>query len=342
MFTQPPGGQNIADPHRPSYGDPRIRSNATDDGYGIVPMPGIKTVSIRTKSAYGSLRETKVEFACHNQRQLEILEMLYMRPGMPVLLEWGWGTYINNKGRKISDHAMHDNSVDHLWWNENTNLIDVNMQIKKKRQSSSGNRDALVGLVKNFQWKARPDGGFDCYTELISMGEILESIKGNTIIVNQSNDPYDPSDEMKKKVGDEARENFNLSMGVTGLSGGGGFDDKGEYRETDMLENLLKMFKTYSDFDESVDSGGTIKNWFRDKFTDLKAFGRTRWWSQMVGLDTPEEAGYFYMDDKADYVDQTKEEMLDLFDLNRAKTWKEHPTFGQSDMQSMANISMKY
>jgi len=63
-----------------SYGDPIIRGDAKD-GYGIVPMPGIIDMNIRTKSAYGSLREAKVNFVCHNLRQLEILELLYMRPG---------------------------------------------------------------------------------------------------------------------------------------------------------------------------------------------------------------------------------------------------------------------
>ena len=52
-------------------------------------MPGIIDAQIRTKTAYGSLREAKVTFECHNRRQLEVLEMLYMRPGYVAVLEWG-------------------------------------------------------------------------------------------------------------------------------------------------------------------------------------------------------------------------------------------------------------
>ena len=70
-----------------AYGDVTTRSNS-GEGYGIVPMPGITDATIKTKSAYGSLREAKVKFVCHNQRQLEILEMLYMRPGYNLLLEF--------------------------------------------------------------------------------------------------------------------------------------------------------------------------------------------------------------------------------------------------------------
>jgi hypothetical protein len=47
---------------------------------------------------YGSLREAKVNFVCHNKRQLSALEILYMRPGMPVLLEWQWSPFIDNDG----------------------------------------------------------------------------------------------------------------------------------------------------------------------------------------------------------------------------------------------------
>ena len=58
-------------------------------------MPGIIDADIRTKTAYGSLREAKINFVYHNRRQLEILEALYMRPGYPIYLEWGWIPYID-------------------------------------------------------------------------------------------------------------------------------------------------------------------------------------------------------------------------------------------------------
>ena len=60
------------------------------DGFGHVPEPGITDATIDTKSEDGSLREATVNFICHNRKQLEILEALYMRPGYPILLQWGW------------------------------------------------------------------------------------------------------------------------------------------------------------------------------------------------------------------------------------------------------------
>jgi hypothetical protein len=69
------------------------RSNP-QDGFGMVPPPGITDATIDTKSEDGSLRYATVNFVCHNRRQLEVLEALYMRPGYPILLEWGWDPYI--------------------------------------------------------------------------------------------------------------------------------------------------------------------------------------------------------------------------------------------------------
>ena len=94
-----------------AYGDPTIASEPGLDNFGAVPMPGITSVNIRTKSAYGSLREAKVKFVCHNRKQLEALELLYMRPGIPILLEWGWTTYIDNKGKKVSDYFPFDKTL---------------------------------------------------------------------------------------------------------------------------------------------------------------------------------------------------------------------------------------
>ncbi len=61
-----------------AYGSSFVRSDAKD-GFGIVPMPGIIDANIRTKSAYGSLREAKVNFVCHNRRQLDVLELLHKK-----------------------------------------------------------------------------------------------------------------------------------------------------------------------------------------------------------------------------------------------------------------------
>ena len=155
-----------------AYGDSFLRANA-EDGFGIVPMPGITSVNVRTKSAYGSLREAKVEFVCHNRRQLAILELLYMRPGYTLLLEWQWSPYIDNDG-----NAQYNNIKKVDFFDSNKSISSIEKEIESFKEDTGGNYDALVGYCKNFTYKLRPDGGFECTTEIIAKGEVIESILG--------------------------------------------------------------------------------------------------------------------------------------------------------------------
>jgi hypothetical protein len=136
---------------------------------GIRPMPGITDVSIQSKGAYGSLQEATVSFIAWDIKQLEDLELLYMRPGYTVLLEFGWD-YIKPTVPKydilnISEIVLNDAFKD----------------IYQKIADSKGNYDALLGYVKNYNWSARDDGGYNCTTTIISLGEVLESLKCNWI-----------------------------------------------------------------------------------------------------------------------------------------------------------------
>jgi hypothetical protein len=140
---------------------------------GIRPMPGITSIDVKSKSAYGSLREVVVNFNCWDIRQLEELELLYMRPGYSVLVEWGWAPYLDNNGKLQSNISFTDDvlkggvSKEQIWKNIFT------------KASKDGNYDAHYGFIKNFSWSARPDGGYDCTSDIISIGEILESLKVN-------------------------------------------------------------------------------------------------------------------------------------------------------------------
>ena len=84
IFTQKSGLGNSAN----SYSN--LSPGGALNRAGIKPMPGITNVAIQSKGAYGSLQEATVTFNCWDIRQLEELEILYMRPGYTVLLEFGW------------------------------------------------------------------------------------------------------------------------------------------------------------------------------------------------------------------------------------------------------------
>ena len=143
-------------------------------------MAGITSVQIKTKSAYGSLRHATVNFECHSTDQLSILEKLYMRPGYPCLLEWGWTPYLKNDGTKESN-LTYLSSDDKFWLPSNEGGYTqetLQSKIIENKKDHDGNYDGLFGIVKDFNYSVRPDGGYTCKTELISIGEVLESLTG--------------------------------------------------------------------------------------------------------------------------------------------------------------------
>jgi hypothetical protein len=197
-----------------SYGDFALGSDATSDGFGIVPMPGIIDVNIRTKSAYGSLREAKINFVCHNKRQLEVLEMLYMRPGIPILVEWGWSPYVilndSDVGELVTTFNTVESEVGERLFSPEITQNDIYFNIEKLRKKSQGNYDGMLGYIKNFGFQARPDGGFDCFTELISVGEVLDVLKNPNTSKLQIKPKTNASDK-------ESDENTVLYNGLSGL-----------------------------------------------------------------------------------------------------------------------------
>jgi hypothetical protein len=149
-------------------------SDGSTNKLGVKPMPGINSVSVDNIGAYGSLRKATVNFQCWDIEQLQILEKLYMRPGYTVLLEFGRANYIDQKGKIVSP-------VDDIKFfdKKEINLQEYLNELHQNSLKSEGNYDAFFGYITNYGWSARSDGGYDCKTEIISTGEILESLKVN-------------------------------------------------------------------------------------------------------------------------------------------------------------------
>ena len=150
-------------------------ANNTSHRLGIRPMPGITGINIKSKSAYGSLREVEVQFKAWDIKQLEELELLYMRPGYTVLIEWGWAPYLDNSSALQASNINFYDILDQTPTKDKIfkDLYDTAVK------TYGGNYDAMFGYVKNYSWSARDDGGYDCTTNIISVGEVIESLKVN-------------------------------------------------------------------------------------------------------------------------------------------------------------------
>jgi hypothetical protein len=143
--------------------------------YGLRPMPGITSLDVQSKSAYGSIRTATVTFNCWDIKQLELFELLYMRPGFLSLIEWGWLPYLDN------NHGLKNNvNLYDIFDKDSKKPLQTRLtEVYNNSEAHDGNYEAILGYVKNYEWSLRSDGGYDCRTEIISTGEILESLKVN-------------------------------------------------------------------------------------------------------------------------------------------------------------------
>ncbi len=146
---------------------------------GIRPMPGITGIDVKSLGAYGSLREITVNFQCWDIRQLEDLEQLYMRTGYTALVEWGWAPYIGPDKKYYPTYT--DFFSDELLNPKGYNKEKIFQELYNRCLKTGGNYDAMYGYIKNYQWSAREDGGYDCKTVIMSLGELVESLKINYV-----------------------------------------------------------------------------------------------------------------------------------------------------------------
>jgi putative chitinase len=156
------------------YNDSSVYGFASNSSYGYVPMPGITSTDVKALNR-GSLREAVIQIKCHNLEQFQIIDLLYLRLKYSILLEWGHSVYFDNKGTLVQ--SLHDLSSKFLEGKiTQQKMLDL---IREERIKSDGNYDAFFGLVTNFSWTLRPDGGYDVTMTARSTGDIIESLKIN-------------------------------------------------------------------------------------------------------------------------------------------------------------------
>lgn len=143
------------------------------DSTGIRPMPGITSLSVKSKNTYGTLREATVKIMVWTLEDFEIIERIYLRPGFTMLLEWGHSMYIDNEGNLIKDIE----SVGKGYFSPGVTMSSILRTIKQIRKKTDNNYEGMVGYVKNFSWNYTPEGAYDCSVTIISTGEILESLQ---------------------------------------------------------------------------------------------------------------------------------------------------------------------
>lgn len=180
--TNPDLSQNITDSHWGMY---NVNATLKSPEYGLTPMPGIESAEIKSLNR-GSIKRATVKIKCYSPEQFKIIDLLYLRIGYTVFLEWGNTLYLNsndpNNPIATQDYTLIELNkrgfFDYDTWRDQSysGFLPVIEDFRKKR---CGNYDGLLAKVVNFSWTFAQDGSYDIELQLISLGDVVESLKTN-------------------------------------------------------------------------------------------------------------------------------------------------------------------
>jgi hypothetical protein len=216
------------------YGFNNAYGFLSDPGQGYKPMPGIISISTTYKSN-GSLKQAQVKLKCYTRKQFEALEAIYLRLGYTMILEYGHSVYFTNKGIKenmsslqIPNVLFHQVKVDpekvaqnaaaqvtgdqtakdaaYYQAKQEADLKEakakaqygaskIRLIFEDNKINTGGNYDALLAKVANFSWSLGNDLSYDITLDLVSIGDIIDSLKmniGSTVVSNASENVKTP------------------------------------------------------------------------------------------------------------------------------------------------------
>jgi len=153
------------------------------------PMPGLKSMSATFQGGLKAHREASIQWTCWSFEDLDRLTPHFLAHGKTIMIQWGW-VYDKNSLLNIKSYTD-NNKIETDAFNSN-HMIDIIDQ--------SGDYDMMTGVIKNFSYTTRQDGGFDCETLISSIGVNLLSSTEGTI---SSIDPFITYDISKKLSNDK-------------------------------------------------------------------------------------------------------------------------------------------
>lgn len=217
--------------------------------YGMVPPAGIISAEIKSRNR-GSLRDAIVQISCHNLAQFRVIETLYLKLKYSMLLEWGHTLWYDNKNDLRSDMPdyIHQKFLDGKY-DQDSLLLDI----ENNRKNYCGNYDAFLGWVTNFDWTLRKDGGYDIVLNLISFGDVIESLKVNMNYPGLKENTSEPDNNRPSVIANKNKSTIhqilyaiqNHIWNNNGLLNGFNKDDKSNSLSTDQIVQITKDISKY-------------------------------------------------------------------------------------------------
>lgn len=150
--------------------------------FGYRPMPAIESADIQFYND-GALAKADINIICNSPRQLDALEILYLRPGYTILLEWGHTNFVNNNGASENVDATGYITEPFTQFFQSNNTVDwdtIQEALERERIKKSYNYDGFHGVITNFSWTLNKDATYKVTIKAVTTGAVIESLKLNS------------------------------------------------------------------------------------------------------------------------------------------------------------------
>jgi hypothetical protein len=150
------------------------------------PCPGITGVDSSVVDNMQNGRESTIKLTCWSRSQLDYLQPYFFNPGISVVLEWGWNTFPRDS---LIDLKTEGACVDAPDWSsmfdqdaesESSGLVGLHYDVQyanKHIMNGRGNYMFLIGMITNFDYSIRDDGGYDCSINIKNLGSLAHEQK---------------------------------------------------------------------------------------------------------------------------------------------------------------------
>ena len=173
--------------------------------FGLQAMPGITSFEVGHNNI-GSIRTGKITIRANSRNQYNLIELLYIRLGYNMLIEWGNNIYYDNNNRLTK---MGSTLIDEGDWfkKQDVTHLQFNSKIEEKRKQYQGNYDAFFCTVTNFEWNFNKEGYYEITLHVINQGSVIESL-----LINKATDStYIPQSTEEGTLQAEANRNALLN-----------------------------------------------------------------------------------------------------------------------------------
>ena len=166
------GGEMREGKFKSGYDDLYGKRSTTDENKMRRPIAGIKDVNVEYKGGgmkIGATRTTTVNWTCWTWEELQRFKPFFLKHGRSVLIEFGWSFSGIDKPTMLDVIDDNGELKEELIKNAKTgrSLSEI---LPEHILKQKGHYDAILGIIQNFEFSVNESGGFDCTTDIISLG----------------------------------------------------------------------------------------------------------------------------------------------------------------------------